>query len=120
MDIAHVILDMYPNANWIIEGYDYEGLVWMSEDIPKPTREEVIARMDGMEMEQPMLLLRTHRNKLLAETDWSQGADVPEEIKTKYQSYRQELRDLPSTATPTLDTSSKIGISGVTWPTKPA
>lgn len=111
MDIAHVILDMYPNANWMIEGYDYEGLVWMSEDIPKPTREEIVAKMDDMELEQPMLLLRTQRDKLLVETDWSQGADVPEAIKTKYQSYRQALRDLPANTTDPINP---------TWPTKPS
>mgnify|MGYP003334644776 FL=1 len=113
MDIAHVILDMYPNANWTIEGYDYDGLVWMSEDIPKPTREEVIARTNEMELEQPMLLLRTQRDKLLAETDWvtwraySQGVSVP----TEWATYQQALRDLPAN---TADPANPV------WPTKPS
>lgn len=39
------------------------------------------------------------RNKLLAESDWTQCADAPlmEEARTAWKAYRQALRDLPET-----------------------
>lgn len=41
--------------------------------------------------------LREARNKLLAETDWTAGTDVPQEIKNKWLAYRQSLRDITQT-----------------------
>lgn len=42
--------------------------------------------------------LRTKRNALLADSDWTQGADSPlaDEAKVSWSTYRQELRDLPA------------------------
>ena len=52
----------------------------------------------GMTEEEINLLksndIRTHRNFLLAECDWTQCSDVPESTRTKWQSYRQALRDI--------------------------
>ena len=64
--------------------------------------------------------LRMERDRLLIKSDWTQGDDVPVGIKTSYTTYRQKLRDLPSTSTPIIDTSSPTGISSVTWPTLPS
>ena len=55
-------------------------------------------------------LLRIERDRLLAETDWSQGADVPTELKNKYTTYRQALRDITETSNSYLT---------VEWPNKP-
>ena len=64
-----------------------------------------------------MRLLRKERDRLIAETDWWV---LPDRTPTDEQlAYRQALRDLPSTATPVLDNTTRLGISGVTWPTKP-
>ena len=43
--------------------------------------------------------LRSVRNELLQQSDWTQLPDVSAEIKTLYQTYRQELRDLPANTT---------------------
>ena len=51
--------------------------------------------------------LRFQRNKLLAETDWMAGSDVT--MSNAWKTYRQQLRDLPSTTDP----------SNPTWPTAP-
>ena len=64
--------------------------------------------------EQSMIDLRQLRNKLLQESDWSQGGDVPDTTKTKWQTYRQTLRDLPANQTP-----SDWFLTNITWPTKP-
>lgn len=55
--------------------------------------------------------LRTERNRRLAETDWTQGADVPEAIKLAYQPYRQALRDV---------TDNYTTLGDVVWPVEPA
>ena len=37
-----------------------------------------------------------------------------------WKTYRQALRDLPASTTPVLDDNAPIGITSVTWPTKPS
>lgn len=54
--------------------------------------------------------VRSDRNALLENSDWSQASDIPSDIKNKWTSYRQNLRDLPA----------QSGFpNSVTWPTKP-
>tara|TARA_E500000331_G_scaffold327655_1_gene346798 strand:+ start:677 stop:988 length:312 start_codon:yes stop_codon:yes gene_type:complete len=56
---------------------------------------------------------RIKRTHLLADTDWTQQPDVPSDTKTKWQAYRQALRDLPTHSNwPNLQDSD--------WPTKPS
>ena len=59
--------------------------------------------------------IRTERDKLLVESDWTQGNDTPltDANVAKWKTYRTSLRDLPS------DQSSKTKYSDITWPTKP-
>ena len=49
--------------------------------------------------EQVATLKRSERNKLLADTDWTQGNDSPlsSDKKTEWANYRTALRNLPST-----------------------
>lgn len=56
--------------------------------------------------------LRSDRNRLLAECDWTQAVDAPltEQKKIEWQTYRTALRTLPDTTT---DPRSP------TWPQKP-
>ena len=56
------------------------------------------------------ILLRNKRDRLLRQSDWTQGSDVPDKIKGPWATYRQTLRDLPAnTPNP----------ANPTWPTKP-
>ena len=67
--------------------------------------------------------LRDVRNYKLSKTDWSQSPDVPDSLKTKYQTYRQELRDLPAKSgiDPKIDDVEGLLIdSSVTWPNEPS
>jgi hypothetical protein len=119
--ISTALQNLRPGAKWTVRGDSYEGLEWLDENQPKPTEEEIIQEIEDLKAAEPMRLLRVHRDKLLAEVDWvtirsyNQGVPVPEE----WVQYCQALRDLPTTATPVLDPTSKIGISGVDWPVKP-
>lgn len=53
--------------------------------------------------------IRELRNQLLTECDWTQLGDVSESIKTSYQSYRQDLRDITNQSDP----------FSIVWPEKP-
>ena len=64
-----------------------------------------------------MRLLRKERDRRIAQTDWRATVDYPGTDQTAWLTYRQALRDLPSTASPTLDAEGNL--TNVTWPTKP-
>ena len=54
--------------------------------------------------------IRSMRDYLIAQTDWTQAPDVPTTTKEKWVAYRQALRDITQQSTfPTM----------VTWPTAP-
>ena len=78
------------------------------------------AKYDEEIIKYPMTLLRLQRNQRILSTDWSQLGDVPVGIKTTYESYRQALRDLPSSANPKLDADGNLDQSSFTWPTEPS
>jgi hypothetical protein len=40
-DIGHALLRLYPGARFVLAGYDYEGLDWQDDTIPKPSRSEL-------------------------------------------------------------------------------
>jgi len=44
--------------------------------------------------------MRWRRDRLLAESDWTQAADDPTGNAAAWATYRQELRDAPATWTP--------------------
>ena len=76
------------------------------------TKEEVLKEvLEG----RPIADLRIERNNLLIETDFWALSDRT--MSQAQKDYRQELRDLPSTASPELDENDQI--TGVTWPVKP-
>lgn len=65
----------------------------------------------------PMHYLRKERNFLLALTE-RDGKGLPDRPFTEAELiYRQELRDLPTSANPKWSTED--GLTNVTWPTKP-
>ena len=67
---------------------------------------------------EPMRLLRVERNRLLAETDWWASSDLS--ITDEQKKYREDLRDLPSSASPKLTSNGTLDMSSVTFPTKPS
>ncbi len=73
-----------------------------------------------------MKQLREMRDKLLAECDWTQSRDITLSNDADWKTYRQALRDLPSTASSDFinqtitPASPPIDMSSITWPTKPS
>ena len=118
--IAEALVQLAPNAEWTINGDGYEDIIWYSSEITKPSKSEVTAKIAELEAAEPMRLLRNVRNQKLRTSDWTQGADVPEVIKTPWATYRQKLRDLPKTANPSLNSDNVLDDSSVNWPEEPS
>tara|TARA_B100000287_G_scaffold433743_1_gene496221 strand:+ start:2002 stop:2415 length:414 start_codon:yes stop_codon:yes gene_type:complete len=78
------------------------------------------AKYDELEAKFPMDELRMVRNIKLTETDWTQNPDVPSSTRDKWLTYRQALRDFPSSANPKLNDEGYLDESSVTWPTPPS
>ena len=54
--------------------------------------------------------VRSNRNRLLAESDWTQNRDVVLSNDEEWKTYRQALRDI---------TKTYKSLGDVKWPTKP-
>ena len=111
-----------PGAECNIRGDVYSGIEWLDKTQTIPTEEEVTAKMKELTDAEPMKLLRKERNKLIAETDWTQLKDISlDSIREKnWKEYRQALRDLPNGSTPKLDSFGNLDLSSVSWPDKPS
>lgn len=115
------------NENGDYTGFYVEGI---HENIPKPnielTEEEWQQGLSKnykviegkhtyspfvQNKEELLINLRTTRNALLMDSDWTQVEDAPlsEEKKTAWKNYRQELRDLTDLASS----------ASIVWPVKP-
>ena len=123
MDIVSAICRIRPNCSFSSSNDDYSTLEWDDTNTqPKPTLAECEAAWQEIISEAPMKQLREERDKKLLETDkYTSIPDWPhpsEEVKQAWITYRQELRDLPATATPQLDENENL--TNVTWPTPPS
>jgi hypothetical protein len=65
---------------------------------------------DARSVTQVSLEVRTKRNELLLQSDWTQLADIPQTTKDRWEPYRQQLRDV------TLQSGYPTNIQ---WPIKP-
>jgi len=80
-------------------------IVWRNTEIPEPTEQELANAKEDAVNDFWWKRLRKTRNKLLVDSDWSQGADIPSDLKSPYVDYRTDLRNLPTTVTkPDFDT----------------
>ena len=118
--ISDAITILRPDSSWNLTGTEYSGLEWLDSGATKPTETEINNKISELDSSEPMRLLREERFRLLLECDWTQGADVPNSIKTAWQTYRQALRDLPASSSPQLDSYYNLDLTSVTWPTKPS
>jgi hypothetical protein len=109
----------YDSSLYYINGYQHEfknnkviESCTLDDLQPGPTIEQL--NQDELQR------LRERRNKLIAESDWSQLLDVQasmQEIqKQQWSTYRQALRDLPARY---LNIGVLFNIDNIEWPTKP-
>jgi len=122
INIMQAIQALRPGAECRIYGDTYSGIIWDDKIQTIPTEEEVGKKLKELEANEPFKLLREERNKLIAETDWTQLKDISlDSIREKnWKEYRQALRDLPNGSTPKLDSRGQLDMSSVTWPDKPS
>ena len=120
--IVEALIALKPKAQFILRGDTYAGLEWLDETQTKPTEEEINAKISELEVAEPARQVREIRDRLLAESDWTQNRDVVLLNDTTWKQYRQDLRDLPASAsfTPKLDSNGNLDMSSVTWPLKPS
>ena len=105
-----VALGVAPMASWEASGVTLTVT-------PKPPK--LVAKLLAAAMASPppegdrVAYLRHVRDLLMSVTDWTQAADSPlsEEQRAAWATYRQALRDLPSTYS---------GEGPIPWPAEPA
>ena len=110
------LVSLKPNGEYTWTGTDYSGLVGSD----KPTEAEIdteLARLNNLE---PMRLLRFERDKRLTDCDWTQSRDLTLSNDDAWKTYRQALRDLPASASPSLNSLGNLDLTSVTWPTEPS
>jgi len=116
-DRSDALLSLKPNTKWVWVGKDYSGLEW-NDSSTKPSESEIDAELAKLTNAEPMRLLRIERDRLLATTDWRASSDLT--LADAWKTYRQSLRDLPASSTPTLDSDGNLDMSSVTFPTEPS
>ena len=108
-------IELLTDEKWShYEGDDASTIGWINP-VNAPSIEQINAKFQELNAAEPMRLLRQERDRRIAETDWWAGQDLT--MTQEQLDYRQALRDLPSTASPTLDEQGNL--TNVTWPTKP-
>ena len=117
------LVSLRPTASFTWVGNDYSGLEWLGSG-SAPTDAEIITEMNRLNTAEPVRLLREKRDELLAETDWvvTKATETGVAVSGAWKTYRQELRDLPASATPKLNPESEyeLDLTSIKWPTEPS
>ena len=115
------IQSLKPDKQWSWIGTDYSGLQWLDSGTA-PTESEIDAEVTRLNNAEPMRLLRAERDRLLTACDWvvTMHKELGTNIPAAWKTYRQALRDLPASASPSLDSDGYLDMTSVTWPTEPS
>ena len=109
------------SAKFVVLSDSVDNITWL-EDTTPIAKDDIEAKMTALASSNAMKELRFERTIRLADSDWSRLDDVglSESKKTEWATYRQALRDLPSSANPSLNQDGTLNNSSVTWPAKPS
>jgi hypothetical protein len=124
-DIGSALTELRPGASWVVRNNDYNQIEWHeSNKQALPSLEEIEAKIQELNTNEPLKVLRDLRNIWLQQTDWTQSADLRairgREWCQKWDNYRQQLRDLPSTVNKSALWFNEVGaLEGYTLPTQP-
>ena len=121
-DISTALAALRPKSEYFLEGDEYSDLTWLDSGTTKPTETEVNNKIIELDNAEAMKLLREKRDRLLKETDWVvvKALETGVAVSNAWKNYRQALRDLPASSSPTLKLNYNLDKSSVTWPTKPS
>ena len=120
--IADALTILRPDSSWNIDGLEYSTIEWLDSGATKPSESELNTKVAELDAAEPMRLLREERNQLLSETDWmvTRSIETGVAMSNDWKTYRQALRDLPATSSPSLDEYYDLDLTSVTWPTEPS
>ena len=121
--IPQALQELTPGAQWVLNGDENSGLTWLGgNNQNQPTEDAINAKIAELDGAEAMRLLRIERDKRLVKDDWKvvKAKETGSTLSTAFKTYRQALRDLPSTATPTLNSNYELDMTSVTWPTEPS
>ena len=120
--IMDAIQALKPGAECLVRGDTYSGIEWLDKSQTQPTEDEVNAKVTELTNAEPMNLLRQERDYRISKSDWrvTKAKETSTNIPAAWKTYRQALRDLPASSTPTLDSNGYLNMSSVTWPTEPS
>ena len=120
--IADALIILRPDSSWNLDGSEYSGVEWLDSGVTIPTESELNTKVAELDAAEPMRLLREERNQLLSETDWmvTRSIETGVAMSNDWKTYRQALRDLPASSSPSLDEFYDLDFSSVTWPTEPS
>ena len=90
--ITDALIALRPKTEWILDGNTYADLEWLDKSQTKPTEDEVNAKIAELEAAEPARQVRVIRDRLLAESDWTQNRDVVLLNDITWKRYRQDLR----------------------------
>ena len=119
--ITEVSSGIGTSGTWIkIEGYEGENQTLTYDVTTNTVKVEdkidekpvaTIEELEAVKLELDKDYVRSNRNRLLAESDWTQNRDVVLSNDAEWKIYRQALRDLPANTT---------DWTNPPWPTKPS
>ena len=113
------IQSLRPNAEFVVSETDgVRTINWLDNNQTQPTDDEINAEIDRLQGLEALKLLRNRRTNLLARSDWRANSDVT--MSEEWKTYRQQLRDLPSSSSPKLTDDYDLDLTSVTWPTEPS
>ena len=118
---SDALQSLKPNAEFVWTGTVYSGLTWLDSGTA-PTESEIDAEVTRLNNAEPMRLLRAERDRLLTACDWvvTMHKELGTNIPAAWKTYRQALRDLPASASPSLNSNGDLDLTSVTWPTEPS
>ena len=118
---VNALTSLKPNKQFAWNGDEYSGLTWLDSG-SAPTESEIDAEVTRLNNAESMRLLRIERDKRLTDCDWiiTMHKELGTNIPAAWKTYRQALRDLPASASPSLDANGKLDSTSVTWPTEPS
>jgi hypothetical protein len=117
-DIVQVIMNLDTVPPSFNSGNTYESIIF-PEGYEKPSKEAFEAKLKEYIDAKPDRELRLQRGVKLTTTDFLMVSDFPfpsDAIRQAWKTYRQALRDITATTTPSFDENSRLV---VTWPTPP-
>ena len=113
------LIALCPGSEWTCDG-TYNSIVWhKGNGYEKPSESAVNAKITEIENAKPMVELRRQRDAKLTDTDWvvTKADETGSAVADNWKTYRQALRDLPASASPSLD--NDVNLINVTWQTEP-